>query len=126
MPERRKTDRRTNPAVPEPLERKRERRAGDRRDSVRKKGTFVVKDGGTSYDVAGELGLGGASFVLPRTPIAPTLVIELRVGKTLLLLPAHVTEGPAAHAVVRAVHVRFDELDTATELTLAQWLDDVE
>ena len=52
MPERRRSDRRSNPAVPEPLERKRERRGGDRRDSERKKASFVVVSGDTRHEVS--------------------------------------------------------------------------
>lgn len=126
MPERRKTDRRSNPAVPEPLERKKERRAGDRRDSLRKKATFTVTDGSTKHEVEGELGLGGASFVLPGPPAHDALVLELRVGKTTLRLPGRVTEARAARTAVRHVHLKFDELDTRTELALAKWLDDVD
>lgn len=126
MPERRKTDRRRNPAVPEPLERKKERRQGDRRDSLRKKASFVVTDGATRHDVEGELGLGGASFTLPGAPRSESLVIELRVGTSTLQLAGTVTEARAARTAVRHVHVRFAELDTRTELTLAKWLDEVE
>lgn len=126
MPERRKTDRRSNPAVPEPLERKKERRAGDRRDSLRKKATFTVTDGSTKHEVEGELGLGGASFVLPGAPAHDALVIEFRVGKARLELAGTVTEARAARTAVRHVHLKFDELDTRTELALAKWLDDVD
>lgn len=126
MPERRKTDRRNNPAVPEPLERKKERRQGDRRDSLRKKASFVVRDGATRHDVDGELGLGGASFILPGAPRTEALMVELGVGKTKLQLPGTVTEARAARTAVRHVHLKFDELDTRTELALAKWLDDVE
>ncbi|MBM4778779.1 MAG: hypothetical protein GQE15_13830 [Archangiaceae bacterium] len=126
MPERRKSDRRSNPAVPEPLERKKERRQGDRRDSLRKKSSFVVRDGTTRHDVDGELGLGGASFTLPGAPQAASLVVELRLGKTTLQLPGTVTEARVARTAVRHVHLQFAELDTRTELTLAKWLDDVE
>lgn len=125
MPERRKTDRRSNPAVPEPLERKKERRQGDRRDSLRKKGSFVVIDGHTKHEVDGEVGLGGASFTLPGAPRTEALLVELRVGTTTLELPGTVTEARAARTAVRHVHVKFDELDHRTELALAKWLDDV-
>lgn len=126
MPERRKTDRRSNPAVPEPLERKKERRQGDRRDSLRKKTTFVVRDGATKHEVDGELGLGGASFMLPGAPQSGALLVELRIGRTMLQLPGTVTQARAARTAVRHVHLKFAELDTRTELSLAKWLDDVD
>jgi hypothetical protein len=118
MPERRKSDRRTNPAVPEPIERKRERRQGDRRESLRKKATVVVKDAANSWEVAGEVGLGGASFALSPPPAASTLVVELRLSRTTTLrLPGKVTGTRGA------VHLQFSELDARTELALAKWLD---
>ena len=126
MPERRKTNRRSNPAVPEPLERKKERRQGDRRDSLRKKAAFIVRDGTTKHEVDGELGLGGASFVLPGAPQSTDLLVELRIGKTKLQLAGTVAEARAARTAVRHVHVKFLELDTRTELALAKWLDDVD
>lgn len=126
MPERRKTDRRSNPAVPEPLERKKERRQGDRRDSLRKKASFVVRDGSARHEVDGELGLGGASFILPGAPQNAALLVELTVGKATLQLSGTVTEVRAARTAVRHVHLQFGELDTRTELALAKWLDDME
>ena len=124
MPERRKSDRRTNPAVPEPLERKKERRQGDRRDSFRKKAHLVVMDGETSHHVAGDVGLGGAAFVLPTALKARALVVALRVGTKTLELPGTVTDARGPRASSQRVLVTFDGLETATELALARWLDD--
>lgn len=122
MAERRQRARRTNNAVPEPIERKRERRGGDRRDSLRKKARFVIIDGATSREVAGEVGLGGASFTFAKAAVPSQLVVQLEIGDSLLQLPGKVTKA----ATGRAVHVRFDELDTKTELKLAKWLDGIE
>ena len=119
MPERRRSDRRSNPAVPEPLERKRERRGGDRRDSERKKASFVVVSGDTRHEVSGELGLGGASFALSGQLSSHDVTVELRVGRQTLRLDAEVCSAKSA----RPVHVKFGELDTPTELALAKWLD---
>lgn len=126
MPERRRTDRRTNPAVPEPLERKKERRQGDRRDSLRRKGAFTVVHGAAREQVEGELGLGGASFVLPGAPEADAVTLELKVGRGVLALPATVSSVRAARTAVRHVQVKFTELDTRAELALAKWLDGVD
>lgn len=116
MAERRRSDRRTNNAVPEPIERKRERRQGDRRDSERRKTKFVVND----VEVEGEVGLGGASFTAAKAVSSSTLTIELKIGKSSLQLSGKVLEPG------REVHLSFGELDTDTELKLAKWLDRVE
>ncbi|MDX2011532.1 MAG: PilZ domain-containing protein [Myxococcaceae bacterium] len=126
MAERRTKERRTNPAVPEPLERKKERRREERRESVRKAGAFTVVHGGRRDAVTGEVSLGGASFVLPGAPETETVQLELDVGgKRPLRLEGRVTSARAARTAVRHVQVRFDELDTRTELALAKWLDGV-
>lgn len=126
MPERRRTDRRTNPAVPEPLERKKERRQGDRRDSLRRKASFTVVQGTARERVDGELGLGGASFVLSGAPEADAVTLELKLGRRVLPLPATVSAVRAARTAVRHVQVTFAELDTRAELALAKWLDGVD
>jgi hypothetical protein len=125
MPERRRRDRRTNPAVPEPLERKKERRAGDRRDSLRKPASFTVRFDDTHEVVAGDLGLGGAAFTLSRRPASDAVTIEVKVGSAMLSLPGSVSAVRAARTATRHVQVKFAELDTKTELALAKWLDGV-
>lgn len=121
MSDRRRTDRRTNAAVPEPLERKRDRRAEDRRDSWRRVTKLTVVVGTSRQSVDAELGLGGASFSPTRPFTERTVVLELSVGPTTTLsLPAQVTR------VAQRTHVRFEALDTKTELALARWLDAVD
>jgi hypothetical protein len=127
MAERRTRDRRTNPAVPEPLERKKERRQEDRRESVRRPTALVVVHGDARDEVQGEVSLGGASFLLPGPPNTDDVVVELRLSaRRTLKLPASVTSARAARTAVRHVQVRFSELDTRTELALAKWLDAVD
>lgn len=121
MPERRQSERRTNPNVPEPISRKRERRQGDRRDSDRRKASFVVRDDEALLDVEGEVGLGGASFTVARALTSSKPVVELKIGRSTLRIQGKVTKSPG-----RLVHVRFGELETATELKLAKWLDHVD
>lgn len=121
MPERRQRDRRSNFNVPEPIERKRERRQGDRRDSDRRKGTFVVRDGEALLDVEGEVGLGGASFTVVKALASSTPVVEVKVGRSTVRMQGKVTKSSGGE-----VHVRFGELDTETELKLARWLDGVD
>ncbi|MBL8918473.1 MAG: PilZ domain-containing protein [Myxococcaceae bacterium] len=125
MPERRRRDRRTNPAVPEPLDRKKERRQGDRRESLRKPASFTVRFDDTHEVVSGDLGLGGASFTLSRRPANDTVTVELKPGRAVLSLPGTVSSVRAARTSLRHVQVRFAELDTKTELALAKWLDGV-
>jgi hypothetical protein len=121
MAERRKTERRTNPAVPEPLERRRDRRAEERRESTRRATQLVVKSGAAHYPTVGELGLGGASFKLPVQP-AKRLIIVLSLEGRALTLPANVISGRSTKSGFE-VHVTFEELGTPTELAVAKWLD---
>jgi hypothetical protein len=124
MSERRHQNRRTNPAVPEPLERKKERRQGDRRDSVRKRASFVVAHGGSRDQVDGEIGLGGASFTFAARLEEKALVLELKLGRKTLKLPGMLVDGQAGRPGLR--HVKLDELDTRVALALAKWLDGVD
>lgn len=125
MPERRRADRRTNPAVPEPLERKTERRSDDRRESVRRSAAFMVRHGDARDEVEGELGLGGASFRLPAAPKGPDICVEWRLGRQTFALEGQVVSTTRARGT-HLVHVRFAELDTRTALALARWLDAVD
>lgn len=125
MPERRRRDRRTNPAVPEPLDRKKERRQGDRRDSLRKPASFTVRFDDTHELAAGELSLGGASFTLSHRPVRDAVTLEVQLGSELHVIPATVSSVRAARTAVRHVQVKFAELGTKTELALAKWLDGV-
>lgn len=124
MSERRHQNRRTNPAVPEPLQRKKERREGDRRDSVRKKASFVVAHGDSRDQVEGEIGLGGASFTFAAALEEKALVLELKLGRKTLKLSGTLVGAQAGRAGLR--HVKLDELETRAELALAKWLDDVD
>lgn len=123
MTDRRKSDRRTNPAVPEPLERKKERRQEERRASVRRPATLIVRQGKRAGKVEGELGLGGASFSLAWAPSGPSLTIDHR-DSAVSGLEATVTQTKTTKAG-HEVHVVFKELATTTELALAKWLDGV-
>jgi hypothetical protein len=125
MPERRSQNRRVNPAVPEPLERRRERRQGDRRDSARKKTSFVVAHGDSRDLVEGEIGLGGASFIFASPLEEKSIVLELKLGrKTLKLKGTTVNTPNGRKGGVR--HVQLDDLDTRAALSLAKWLDGVD
>lgn len=124
MPERRRQNRRVNPAVPEPLERKQERRGGDRRDSVRKRASFVVEHGSSRDQVEGEVGLGGASFTFAAKLEEKAVVIELELGRKTLRLPGTVVGAKPGRDGLR--HVTLGELETRSELSLAKWLDGVD
>lgn len=80
---------------------------------------------GTSEVVAGELGLGGASFMAAHRPVDDALTLEVRLGNALHVIPAMVSSVRAARTATRHVQVKFDELGTKTELALAKWLDGV-
>lgn len=108
--------------MPEPLERKRDRRAEERRESFRKATALVVREGQGRHETTGELGLGGASFTLPAAPRAE-LIIELTVPSATLSLPARLRTSTATKGG-HEVHVTFAELDVATELAVAKWLDE--
>jgi hypothetical protein len=124
MSERRHQNRRTNPAVPEPLQRKQERRQGDRRDSVRKKASFVVAHGDSRNQVDGEIGLGGASFTFAAALEEKSLTLELKLGRRTLKLPGTLLSAQSGRAGLR--HVKLDELETRVALSLAKWLDGVD
>lgn len=121
MPDRRRADRRTNPAIPEPLERKKDRRQEDRRESLRRPATLVVREGRRSETVVGELGLGGASFSLSWAPSGPVTIDH--PDTTLTGLAATVTTLASAKGA-HEVHVVLQELDTSAALALAKWLDE--
>ena len=110
--------------MPEPLERKKERRQGDRRDSVRKKASFVVAHGDSRDQVEGEVGLGGASFTFAAALEEKTLVLELKLGRRTLKLPGALQGAQSGRAGLR--HVKLDELETRVALSLAKWLDGVD
>lgn len=128
MTERRTGTRRTRDLVPEPLTRKKERRADERRDSPRVEIALDVREPGRrGRSCMGDLSVGGASFVTTAPPAGDS--VEL-----LFSLPTFA--GPImASAVVVArrglargtqVSVVFTDLDVEAELAIAQWFDDNE
>lgn len=111
-------DRRARNLIPEPIERKANRRRGDRRESPRLPATLVV-DGA---EVQGELGLGGASFTTARPPAGDELTVRCALPGATLETKARVLRR-TAHGARTTVHLAFGELPLDVELALAKWLD---
>ena len=125
MTDRRAQNRRTRSLIAEPLTRKRERRADERRDSPRREIALDVREPGRkSRSCMGDLSVGGASFVTTAPPSSDS--VEL-----LFTVPTFV--GPIiASAVVVArkglpqgtqVSVVFTDLEVEAELAIAEWFD---
>lgn len=118
-------ERRERPLIPEPLERKRERRGAERRDSPRRAiGLDVREPGKQSRSCVGDLSVEGASFVTTTPPAGD--VVEL-----MFALPNYV--GPVitrGHVVGRSglpsgvqVSVVFPDIDVEAQLAIAEWLE---
>jgi hypothetical protein len=118
-------DRRERPLIPEPLERKRERRGSERRDSPRRAIALDVREPGKqSRSCVGDLSVEGASFVTTTPPAGD--VVELMFS-----LPTYV--GPVitrGHVVGRSglpsgvqVSVVFPDIDVEAQLAIAEWLE---
>lgn len=125
IPDRRQHDRRIALKVIEPLERQRQRRIGERRESPRlKRQLEVPSEEGVSILCEGDLSLGGVRF---RTAFPPR-ARELEIRFT---LPDVLGEVSALAEVVRTqqdgafieVHARFIDLDLKAELALARFLE---
>jgi hypothetical protein len=123
MDRRHDTDRRTRHLLAEPIERKRERRRGDRRESPRVACSFRVVTAAGVAEVEGELGLGGGSWETPFPPGQDELVIRRA-------LPDFDFEGTAlvhqrdVHGARTTVRFRFVGLSLTGEMELARWLDE--
>lgn len=125
IPDRRQQDRRITLKVIEPLERKRPRRIGERRESPRLRRTLEVpSEEGVSIICEGDLSLGGVCF---RTAFPPR-ARELEIRFT---LPDVLGEVSALAEIVRTqqdgafveVHARFIELELKAELALARFVE---
>ena len=127
MSERRATERRPLSLVADSIERKKERRAEERRISPRLPRRMWIEDpleGGIARVVEGEVGLGGASWTAAYAPLASKVEVRFRV-------PEHSEEIIAHAAVLSAreedsamrVRVVFTDLALRSELALANYLD---
>ena len=121
MHDRRASDRRVNPAVPEPLQRRSSRRAGERRESVRFSIGFELVPEGDM--VAGELGLGGASYWAPTPPKDDLRGVRTVLAGVTYWLPMRVL-SVARERDGFCVHLGFMELPVQAELAIARWLDE--
>lgn len=111
--------------MPEPIDRRRERRQGDRRESPRFVALFAVMTEGNLEAVSGELGVGGASFRTRSPPQLDRLSLALDLeGRTLRVEAQVVGRKPEADRQFTHLRVRFIELAAPDELALARWVDD--
>lgn len=116
------SDRRARHLIAEPIERKANRRQGDRRDSPRVAATLELDDGAGRTAARGELGLGGASFTTAHPPAGAQVLLRCSLGGTTLEAKARVV-GREVHGHETTVHLAFGELPVDVELALARWLD---
>jgi len=118
-------DRRERHLIAEPIERKRERRVADRRDSPRRTIALDVREPGKkSRSCVGDLSVEGASFITTTPPAGDA--VELMFSVPTYVGPV-VTRG---HVVGRSglptgvqVSVVFPDIDVEAQLAIAQWLD---
>ncbi|MEW5738874.1 MAG: PilZ domain-containing protein [Myxococcota bacterium] len=118
------SDRRERHLIPEALERKRERRGDDRRDSPRRQVALDVREPGKkSRSCVGNLSIDGAAFVTTTPPAGD--VVELMFSVPTYVGPI-VTRG---HVVGRTglsagiqVSVVFPDIDVEAQLAVAEWL----
>jgi uncharacterized protein (TIGR02266 family) len=118
-------DRRKSPTKSDPSE----RRAEDRRDSIRVPMKFLVRDvsesGGTYHEREGDLSLGGIYW----RGKSPSFGTEVEVRFRLAGVPKEVKALGEIIRVKEAggdldFHVRFTELEVESELAIARFLDD--
>ncbi len=127
MTDRRVTERRHRPLVAEPISRRADRRAFDRRDSPRLEIALDVREPGRkSRSCLGDISVAGASFVTTTPPLGDFVQVMFSV-------PTYAGPIVADAAVVARrgavkgtqVSVVFTSIDVEAELAIAQWFDEV-
>ena len=126
--DRRGPERRTLGLVPEPIERKSDRREEERRVSPRVPRRLWVVDpeeGGVPKVFEGEVGLGGASWSTAFPPLAKEVEVRFRVPEhdEEVKVPATIARIQLAGEDMR-VQVVFTDLPLKHELAIAKYLDD--
>ena len=119
-PDRRGDDRRTHDALGEPLERKKDRREGDRREAPRApRRLWLVdpKEPGIPQAFEGELSLQGASYDTLYPPVSPNVELCFRLGHEEVHLPAIVERIHDTRVMLKFQHTIEEELK------LARWID---
>lgn len=118
-------DRRHRHLIPEPLERRRERRGAERRDSPRREIALDVREPGRpARSCQGDLSLGGVAFVTAAPPAGDA--VEL-----LFSVPTYVGPIAARGTVVSRRKVKkgtqlgvlFTDIDVEAELAIAEWFE---
>lgn len=117
-------DRRARHLIPEQLERKKERRGGDRRDWPRPEVALDVREPGMkSRSCTGDLSPEGAMFVTTAPPLGDQI-------EMMFSIPTYVGPVTARAKVIgrsgakkgTQVSVAFTDIDVEAELAIAQWL----
>ncbi len=119
-PDRRADDRRRHDALGEPLERKKERREGDRREIPRAQRRVWLVDPlepGIPQAFEGELSLQGASYDTLYPPLSSEVELCFRLGPEEVHLPAVVERVHDTRVMLKFRHSIEDELK------LARWID---
>ncbi|GMU58936.1 MAG: hypothetical protein AMXMBFR34_06990 [Myxococcaceae bacterium] len=119
-----RSERRERHLIPEPLERKKERRGDERRDSPRRLIALDVREPGKrSRSCVGDLSVDGAAFVTTTPPAGE--VVEVMFCVPTYVGPI-VTRGQiVARNGLKAgvqVSVTFPEMDVEAQLAVAEWL----
>ncbi len=125
-PDRRSVARRAPPKLEEPLDRKAERRAGDRRDAPRVPRDVTVIDcaNANRQDVSAFLSLEGISWSTPERLQGDAVVVQFRLPDVLepLRLVSVVNRISKRRGRFQ-VHARFDKLPIKSALALARFLE---
>jgi hypothetical protein len=119
-PDRRADDRRRYDALGEPLERKKERREGDRREAPRAQRRVWLVDPaepGIPQAFEGEVSLQGASYDTLYPPMSTEVQLCFRLGPEEVHLPAIVERIHDTRVMLKFRHSIEDELK------LARWID---
>ncbi|MCC6337056.1 MAG: PilZ domain-containing protein [Myxococcales bacterium] len=119
-----RSERRERHLIPEPLERKKERREDERRDSPRRLIALDVREPGKkSRSCMGDLSVEGAAFVTTTPPAGD--VVELMFSVPTYVGPI-VTRGQVVgrHGLRTGVQVSavFPDIDAEAQLAIAEWL----
>ena len=86
-----------------------------------------VAEGGSFQEHDGDLSLGGVAFQGPPPPAGSRYEVRFRLPNhdQELSVQAEPIAGPGGQVAGKGVQLRFVDVDTATELAIAKYLDDL-
>jgi hypothetical protein len=126
-PDRRGRDRRANPSVAEPLDRKASRRAEDRRDASRPFKTLFVQSSLAPLPILhrASLSLGGAKWVTQDAPEEAEISLHLQLPDMpqAAVVAARIERRRVLKNGKTELYAAFLDLDLKTELALARFLE---